>query len=171
MTPSISHEHGGSIVHIAASTLVRRFGARAAVVALAIGAAVLGVQSPSMADDNYLSRCSASSVSCQTGVKVSGPNTNFCEADTYWNTTVCIDFTGDIVYVRDGLADYNSALARILSEGGTVRERFCRNPHGDGTWARCNFDWVESVTKYVDGGVRLDSDLFDVYPLWDFANA
>lgn len=153
-----------------ASAIRRRLGTRAALVALAVGTAVFAVQSPSMADDTYFTFCSTSAVSCQTGVEVSGPSGHdACVTATATNTRVCIDYAADVVFVTDGRADGNSGLAMVRATAG-VAERWCRNPHGNGTWARCDFDWSETAGKTVFGGIRLTTLRFDVAQLWTFTN-
>lgn len=88
----------------------------------------------------------------------SSTNSSHCPVEacaTGWDgTKICIDTYGDKVWVYDGKSDGNSALGWIVSSSGSVTQRYCRNPHGQGTWARCNFDWVENVNKQVSGGVR-----------------
>ncbi len=151
-------------------TLGRRLASRAAAVALAIGAAVFSVQSPSMADDSYFTWCGSSNVSCQTGVQVSGPSgQDTCLTDPNRNTRVCVNYAGDIVYVRDGSEDTHSAMALITASAG-VADRWCRNPHGVGSWARCNFDWSETANKNVYGGVRINAGDARITYLWSFVN-
>jgi hypothetical protein len=158
------------MMQLTASSIGRRLAARAAVVAIAIGTAVLAVQSPSLADDAYFTRCSSSNISCQTGVEVSGPSgQDTCETDGPTNTRVCINYAGDIMFVRDGSTDSNSAMGLVLASAG-VAERWCRNAHGSGTWARCNFDWSETAVKDVYGGIRIDANSFNVGLLWRFIN-
>lgn len=152
--------------------LGRRNGARFAVVAAAIGAAVFAFPSPSFAEDNYFEWCSRGNVSCQTGTKVSGPSGQDACAVEYTNyTQVCINYDGDIVYVLDGVSDGNSAIGAVSTpDAGDVSGRWCRNPHGVGTWAKCNFNWVEDTTKAVYGGVRYDSDSLWYVKLWTFSD-
>ncbi|MEU5721007.1 hypothetical protein ABZ783_04170 [Micromonospora sp. NPDC047738] len=153
------------------SALGRSTASRAAVCAVAVGAAVFGLPSPSWADDNYYGSCSYSFVACQTGVEVSPPTgVDWCKSKDYAaDTQVCIKFDGDIVYVKDGKSDGHSAMGWIGTPyAGSLSERFCRNPHGAGTWAKCNFDWVEDTTKDVMGGIRKDSSTMDLYPYGAF---
>jgi hypothetical protein len=158
------------MMRFTASTLGRSLGTRVAVVAFAIGTVVFGLQSPSMADDGYFTWCSSSDISCQTGVEVSGPTgEDNCTTDPNFNTRICVNYTGDIVFVRDGDADGNSAMGMVRASSG-VAERWCRNAHGNGTWAKCNFDWSESAAKDVYGGVRISSSEAQVTYLWSFIN-
>lgn len=146
---------------------------RASLLTLATTAtAVFALSSPSMAGgEDYYYECTNSWASCQTGVEVSAPNGLPCgTASTYYeSTTVCIGYNGDYVYVRDGQADGYAALGSVQSSGTTVTYRLCRNNKGYGTWVRCNFDWSESGTKYVDGGYK--ADYYDGYTqfLWSFS--
>lgn len=159
-------------MRFAAPAILQRLGIRAAVIAFAIGTAVFAVQSPSMADDDYFTWCSYTWVSCQTGAKVSQPPSDVyaCAAELTSYTTVCIDYYGDIVYVFDGSSDGNSAMGSVIADAGSVTDRFCRNPHGSNTWARCNFDWVESANKEVYGGVRISYIKHEPHLLWSFDN-
>ncbi|MFG3691733.1 hypothetical protein [Micromonospora sp. NPDC047740] len=153
------------------STPGRRTVSRLAVGAVAVGTAVFGFPSASWADDNYYDHCSRSDISCQTGVEVGGPDYDKCYQESTHDTIVCIKFAGDIVYVYDGSTDGNSAMGAVATpDAGSVSVRYCRNPHGSGTWAKCNFDWVEDTTKIVYGGVRIDSDSESMTRLWSFSN-
>ncbi|MEV0730993.1 hypothetical protein [Polymorphospora sp. NPDC050346] len=90
----------------------------------------------------------------------------------YGSTRICIDYDGDYVFVYDGEADGGSGLAEIYSSSGSYDFRYCRNAHGAGTWARCNFDWPEDATKRVYGGVPYS---YTNHPtsseLWHFTGA
>ncbi|TDB78806.1 MULTISPECIES: hypothetical protein [unclassified Micromonospora] len=86
----------------------------------------------------------------------------------YHSTIVCVDYSGDYVYVKDNDADSYSGLAYIWSQYG-VADRYCRNTHGNGTWARCNFDWSEDGTKRVRGGVRYSHNSWAAGHLWEFS--
>jgi hypothetical protein len=135
-------------------------------------AAVFALPTPGMAA-NYLYECEYSWASCQEGVLVSAPSGLPCGTTStiFHSTTVCIGYDGDYVYVRDGEADGDSAIASIQnsSDGSSVTYRSCRNKEGVGTWVRCNFNWSESGTKYVSGGVR--HGYYDVATdfLWEFS--
>ncbi|MFG2059151.1 hypothetical protein ACGFI9_34555 [Micromonospora sp. NPDC048930] len=134
--------------------------------------AVFAVSSPSMAGgEDFYFDCSNSWASCQTGVLVSAPGGLPCgtASTIYHSTGVCIRYDGDYVYVRDGQADGYAAMAFISSSGSSITYRICRNNQGYGTWVRCNFDWSESETKYVDGGYK--KDYYDGYGqfLWSFS--
>ncbi|WP_406070844.1 hypothetical protein [Micromonospora sp. NBC_01638] len=141
--------------------------------ALALVATVIAVFAAappsSAAADNYLDVCGFSQYSCQTGVKVAGPVGECLMTTAYYHSTiVCIDYDGDFVYVKDNQADGYSALGQVWSQYG-VAERYCRNTHGNGSWARCNFDWREDGTKKVRGGVRYNDHEWRTGPLWEFS--
>jgi hypothetical protein len=152
--------------------LGRKTGARAAVCAVAVGTAVFGLPSASWADDDYFDWCSRSNVSCQTGTEVSSPSgEDKCVEELTHYTTVCINYQGDYVYVYDGDSDSHSAIGAVSTpDAGSVSGRWCRNTHGYGSWARCNFDWVEDTTHFVYGGIRYDSDSLWYTLLWKFSD-
>jgi hypothetical protein len=154
------------------SALGRKAGARSAVVAAAVFASVFAFPTASRADDSYFEWCSRGNVSCQTGTKVSGPSgQDTCYVEHGHNTQVCINYDGDIVYVLDGVSDGHSAVGAVSTpDAGEVSGRWCRNPHGVATWAKCNFDWVEDTKKTVYGGVRIDNDSVSYTQLWTFNN-
>lgn len=132
----------------------------------ATAVAVFTLQSPSMADESWLSNCSSASVSCQTGVAVSGPQGECVTASDYrHNTVVCVDYDGDYVYVKDGSADGYAAMASVWSDSNSSL-RNCRNNLGSGKWARCNFDWPESGGHHVEGGYKISSTNTNTMLLW-----
>jgi hypothetical protein len=133
--------------------------------------AVFAVPSAAMADEDYYKDCPESYVSCQTGVEVSGPQGVCAWTNTdFHSTSVCVDYVGDYVYVRDGEADTFAAMGFVSTDEGEIRGRHCRNNHGYGTWARCDFDWVESAGKMVLGGYKGGyTRIYDTY-LWEFEN-
>jgi hypothetical protein len=51
----------------------------------------------------------------------------------------------------------------MLWSANGVRDRYCLNNHGYGTWAKCNFDWTEDGEHYVTGGYK--DDYYDL--VWD----
>lgn len=108
------------------------------------------------AGDNYHYLCAETWASCQTGVLVSAPSGVPCTSasDHNHNTTVCVGYDGDYVYVKDRSADTHSALAEIISDAweSDVTFRVCRNSRGANTWVRCNFNWPEDGEKSVAGG-------------------
>ena len=57
--------------------------------------------------------------------------------------TLCVKRYDDIVWLRDDKADGHSFVYRMYRTDNKGDARTCRNPHGRGTWARCNFDWDE----------------------------
>ncbi|MFE9203449.1 hypothetical protein [Micromonospora sp. NPDC006431] len=151
------------------STPGRRAVSRVAVGTVAVSTAVFGLQSPSWADENYLDHCTDYGVRCQTGVQVGEPTVaDQCGTDETYLTAVCVVEHGDIVYVRDGRVDGHSGLARI-DAGAGVAWRYCRNPHGGGTWAKCNFDWAEDYVTNVYGGVRKSNSDYPIYWLFKFS--
>ncbi|WP_344922359.1 hypothetical protein [Plantactinospora mayteni] len=124
---------------------------------------VFAAPTSAMADESWYDDCVAYASSvCQTGVQVGGPaGEDECataSADMHY-TRVCINFDGDYVYVKDGKEDTHSAIAAVTGGTGSVTGRYCRNPYGNGTWARCNFDWTESGEKRVYGGYRVSDSL------------
>lgn len=145
-------------------------------VALVITATtVVAAPAPSMAaGDNYHYECAYSWASCQTGVVVGAPSGLPCKsASAGWGyTTVCVQYDGDYVYVKDRDADGNSAMGQIYSDSanGSITYRSCRNPNGVDSWVRCNFNWSESGTKYVQGGIRIDYDDLYTQALWSFSS-
>jgi hypothetical protein len=145
---------------------------RGAVLALATAAvAVFAVPSAAQAEDDYYKDCGYTNVSCQTGVEVGGPQGACMTASpAHHYTRVCIDYDGDYVYVWDGLEDTLAAMAFIRTDQGDVIGRHCRNNHGAGTWARCDFDWVEGAEKIVFAGYKEDYNTMYVFYLWEFSN-
>ena len=136
---------------------------RTAALAAAIGTAVLAVPSTSWAADNFLDQCGGATVSCQTGTSSAAPaDADYCKIESSTRTRVCVKYVGDIVWVKDDAADGNSALARLNGDQGSIHQRFCRNPHGAGSWARCNFDWAENSLLDVYGGVRNSQSSYTV---------
>jgi hypothetical protein len=122
-----------------------------------------------MADESYLPECASSAASCQTGVKVAGPQGEcLMAAASRGNTIVCIDYNGDYVYVKDNKADNWAGMGVVHSNEGSVDVRYCRNNHGNGTWARCDFNWAESGIHYVEGGFKVRSEYVVVMWLWSW---
>jgi hypothetical protein len=134
--------------------------------------AVFALQSPSMADEDWYSACGNSWVTCQTGVKV-GIGEGECMTANASNkyTSVCVRYDNDYVYVRDGEADGYAAIAEIsYANVDTKNIRLCRNNYGYGTWARCDFDWTEGVTKEVWAGYKVSYDVVWTGDyLWSFS--
>jgi len=157
---------------LAPSALARKIGTRSAVVALAAGAALFAVPTASWADGDYFTWCASSEVTCQTGTEVSAPSgEDKCVKELTHYTIVCINYNGDYVYVYDGDADGHSSLGAVSTpDAGSLTGRWCRNTHGYGSWAVCNFNWVEDTTHYVYGGIRYDSDSLWYTLLWKFSN-
>ncbi|WP_435124440.1 hypothetical protein [Micromonospora tulbaghiae] len=145
---------------------------RGGLFALAMTAvAVFAAPTPSLASgDLYFVGCEGSYASCQTGVRVSLAEGVCTGASaSYGATIVCVDYNGDYVYVKDNDADGRSAMARIDSERG-VAYRYCRNTHGAGSWARCNFDWSEAGEKKVNAGILQNYATMPLDYLWRFSN-
>lgn len=150
------------------SKLNRTF-ARGAVYTLAASmVAVFALPAAAMAEDNYYKTCGQSNVSCQTGV-TAGLVEGECMTTSaaLASTSVCVDYSGDYVYVRDGKADGYAAMAYIWSEEG-VEVRYCRNNQGYGTWVKCNFDWVEETSHTVGGGWKVSSTALELEQLWSW---
>lgn len=87
-------------------------------------------------------------------------------------TTVCVEPTGDYMWVRDGQADGKSGLGRTKEafEHGTP-VWYCRNKMGAGTWGYCNVDWIEGTIVSVRGGTYdADTDTSVLTFLFDFTN-
>ena len=125
---------------------VLRFGL---VALFAVGITIVPA-SPSTAqvdEPDYLYQCIYADVACQNGELVE-PDFwyNFTKSGSMWNINVTarIAYDGDYVYVYDSNQDGYSAIAEVQSPSGSVNFRYCRNAHGEGTWARCNFDWLEA---------------------------
>ncbi|MEU5874116.1 hypothetical protein AB0A73_21490 [Glycomyces sp. NPDC047369] len=153
-----------------------RLGRTARVAMLALVAsltAVFAVQSPSMADEDWYTACENDWVTCQTGVTgVAVEGDCMTEGADLHHTSVCVKYDGDYVYVRDGEADGYAAVGRIeYLDTDNKNIRFCRNNSGYGTWARCNFDWNEEVTKDVRAGYKVSSStVWSGNTLWTFKN-
>jgi hypothetical protein len=134
-------------------------------------ALVLLPQTPAMATgDNFLEACAHSDVSCQDGTHFTNgtPPGDDCQTASD-DTRVCIVYDGDVVYVKDGQVDSHSALGWVETDSG-VPHRICRNPYGSGSWARCNFDWVEDATHKVYGGEKTSYTSYEQYGLWTFTS-
>jgi hypothetical protein len=65
------------------------------------------------------------------------------------NVKVCFREDGEWIYVRDKKADGRSAYGEI--DG---RDRVCRNPYGQGAWARCNYSFREGSRVTFRGFTR-----------------
>ena len=65
------------------------------------------------------------------------------------NVKVCFQPDGEWIYVRDMKTDGRSAYGEV--EG---RDRVCRNPHGQGAWARCNYSFREGSRVAFRGFTR-----------------
>jgi hypothetical protein len=135
----------------------------------ATAVAVFALQSPSMADESWNGNCASASVSCQTGVAVSGPQGECVTASDFRHSTVaCVVYDGDYVYVKDGQADGHSAVAGVWSDSNSTH-RLCRNTLGNGKWARCNFDWPEAGGHHVEAGYLESSSSMNTMVLWDWS--
>lgn len=133
----------------------RRFSAIAAILGLFV--AVATIQSAAYGGTTW-----------QSGVEVShsvhGP---WPSSSTVGNKAVSCGYVayaevkidGDYVYVLDECRDGRSAVAKVriyTKDGSEYDDRVCRNSHGVNSWARCNFDWVESSSSMCtwDSGVK-----------------
>lgn len=63
---------------------------------------------------------------------------------------VAVESTGDAVWVKDDCGDGKSGVAKVIVGSNSL---ICRNHHGAGTWARCDWDWPEAGTKELVAGV------------------
>ena len=99
----------------------------------------------------------------QTGAKVSHTfHSSWPSAESIGGSSKCagtydavaeVKLDGDYVYVADTCTDGRSAMAQVITyneAGNSVRHRYCRNPHGYGTWAQCNWDWPEGSNNTCD---------------------
>lgn len=142
---------------------------RGAVLVAAAMVAVFGLPAAAMAEDNYYKTCEYDYASCQTGVAAGLVEGQCMTASlSYGSTSVCVDYDGDYVYVRDGRADGYAAIGYVGSANG-VSDRFCRNNHGYGTWVRCNFDWVEAGSHSASGGYLEQYYIMDLSYLWSWS--
>jgi hypothetical protein len=149
---------------------VNRTVARAAVLIAAAALAVFALPAAAQAEDDYYKNCSFTTVSCQTGVTnvlVEGDCMSAGAQDHY--TTICVDYSGDYVYVHDGQADGHSAIGFVGSNNGSVNSRYCRNNHGYNTWARCNFDWVEDTAHSAHAGYLEQYYIIELEGLWTWS--
>ncbi|MBO3732339.1 hypothetical protein [Glycomyces niveus] len=125
---------------------------RLAMLLAAAAIAVFALPSAAMAEANYYADCELERVICAYGERVGLPQGEcMTTSSTYHSTQVCVDYSGDHVYVRDGQADGYGAAAIIYSDNG-VAHRWCANAEGAGTWVHCNFNWVEEGDHAVAGG-------------------
>lgn len=142
---------------------------RCAVLLAATSLTLLAMPSAAMADENYYYDCGYDSVACQTGVTNVLVEGECMTADAaHHKTSVCVDYSGDYVYVYDGQSDGYAAMAEVYTTRGTINTRLCRNNHGYGTWARCNFDWVEDATHFADAGYKVDRNEIVMQYLWQW---
>lgn len=120
--------------------------------------AVFALPSAAMADaeDNFFDRCQESDWSCQTGVAAGLVEGECMTAGTQAAyTTICVDYSGDYVYVRDGRKDGYPAIGKVESANG-ITNRLCRNTRGYNTWVRCHFDWAEAGNHTAGAGYLED---------------
>ncbi|MET8908018.1 hypothetical protein [Micromonospora sp. NPDC004551] len=146
--------------------------AASAVLALVTAVAVVfAAPAPAMAQgDDFANVCASPYVSCRNGVEAGLVEGQCMTANGTGNyTQVCVRYDGDYVYVRDGQADGHAAIGEIAGGDGNIITRLCRNPFGYGTWAKCNFDWTESGTKFVTGGYFENRNQLAGQLLWQFS--
>ena len=93
------------------------------------------------------------------GESVSGPG-NACDGNNAANDNVkvCFQPDGEWIYVKDVAADGRSAYAVVAG-----RDRVCRNPHGQGTWVRCNYSFREGNTVTFRGYTRDNEGIINAY--------
>ncbi len=144
---------------------------RAKKLALTVGGALVliaAVAIPAVAgdQDNFMPRCSQHDVRCQNGTQsaapwVAFPNGEFfCRQTNQTNgpedsggepdMTFCIRRYDDLVFARDNAQDHHSVVT-YMDKIASDAEWNCRNPHGWGTWARCDMDWPEGSRFAVLG--------------------
>lgn len=146
-----------------------RTSARVAILLAAALTVVLGVPSAALADENYYYDCGYESVACQTGVTNVLVEGQCMTADAaHHKTQMCVDYSGDYVYVYDGQADGYAAMAEVYTTRGTINTRLCRNNYGYDTWARCNFDWVEDASHFAAAGYKVDRNKIVMQNLWQW---
>jgi hypothetical protein len=137
--------------------IARRIGAIVAGVLLATGAVALSTTTAS-ADHVKWPRIGNENIHIEydNAVRTSAPtNPTYCVYDKIYpvaTARACWVANGDIWYVHDLEADGRSAI--VVWEdwvcGGSgfceviYRQGVCRNPHGKGTWAKCNKDYSET---------------------------
>ena len=77
-----------------------------------------------------------------------------CEATWgFSNSSGVVVLSNDLIYVKDTCRDGRSAVARVVDLNGNTATRICRNPHGFGTWAKCDFNWPEPAQYRFEAGV------------------
>lgn len=138
-----------------------------AAMALAAGA-VVALPSAASAEADFYMYCDRSDYHCQNGDRTgSGFSSDRCATagSAVGSTRVCVEHNGDRVYVRDGKSDGDSAIA-VIEHVYLGTTRICRNAHGYGTWAACNFDWAESRSANVYGGKRISNSNIQYQDLW-----
>jgi hypothetical protein len=145
---------------------LNRTASRVAMLLAAVGIAVFALPSAAMAEANYYADCELDRVICAYGTQVGLPQGEcMTTSTTYHSTSVCIDYDGDHVYVRDGKADGYGAAALVYSDNG-VAHRWCANSKGYGTWVTCNFNWVEEGDHAVAGGYIVQYYVEEMTQLW-----
>jgi len=142
---------------------------------LALLAAVVVVfagPAPAMAEDDYANICESTHYYCANGVEAGLVEGQCMTAGAVGHqTSVCVRYDGDHVYVRDGQADGHAAIAEITTlDDGNIYAVYCRNPFGYGSWATCNFDWAETGSKDVSGGYFENRNQLAADYLWRFSN-
>lgn len=105
------------------------------------------------------------SAAVRVGTLVSGPN-GACADTSASNShvTVCYQADGDYLYVKDGDNDGRSAYG-YFTWGGEGRDE-CRNPYGQGTWVRCNYDLVEGWRIMYQGYTQDNQGAINIKRDW-----
>lgn len=148
---------------------VNRIAARLAMLLVAVVAAVFALPSAAMAEANYYKDCEYDWAICEFGVGDVLVNGSCMTTDTQrHSTSVCIGYDGDYVYVRDGKADGYGAVGYVWSEDG-VRDRYCANNKGYGTWVRCDFNWTEATNHFAAGGYIEQYYIKETVFLWEWS--
>jgi len=148
---------------------LNRTAARVVMLLAAVALAVFAVPSAAMAEANFYQDCEYDWAICTFGASASLPQ-GVCMTTSggYGSTQVCIDYAADAVYVRDGKADGYGAVAHVWSENG-VKDRYCANNKGSGTWVKCDFDWTEAGSHSVGGGYIVQYYIKETIGLWSWS--
>lgn len=106
-----------------------------------------------IAEAQFSSICSQAGKICKNGRLVSNPTNCIpdCNHERVCFSTLsdepsvrsCLQRYNDLIWVNDQEADGHSGIAAVVNDSHA--DRICRNPHGAGTWARCNWDWPEGL--------------------------
>lgn len=110
-------------------------------------------------EPQFAGRCGRVEVICQNG-ELSG-NASSCVPDCRYirhcfvsssdepDVGVCVQPHGDFVWVNDRSSDGNGGIGAAFND--QFGQRICRNAHGSGTWARCDWNWPEGSSWDLSG--------------------